>query len=134
MKLFNIFSRSFRVETFDHFNKKKLVQTFTDNMNSKTEPEITKIVNNNTSPYTKIVWLPDYKRFGMKGMSPELFSMIKKRVYDISGVTDTKTKVYFNNILVETGDFENYVNFDFWLFLVPFLLQFGALFVVHKCI
>ena len=109
-KLANIFSKSFMVETLDHINKKKLVQTFTDNMNSKTEPKITDIIVDNPTPYTKIVWLPDYARFGMKGMTSQLFSMIKKRVYDISGVTDKRTKVYFNNKLVETGDFENYVN------------------------
>jgi DNA topoisomerase II len=109
-KLANIFSKSFRVETLDHINKRKLIQTFSDNMNSKTTPKITELTANNLNPYTKIVWLPDYKRFEMGGMSPELFSMIKKRVYDISGVTDKKTKVYFNDKLVETRDFEKYVD------------------------
>ena len=94
-KLANIFSLSFRVETLDHINKKKLVQTFTENMNQKTKPKITEIKKDNPTPYTKIVWMPDYKRFGMTGMTPELFSMIKKRVYDISGVTDKKTKSLF---------------------------------------
>ena len=36
-KLANIFGKEFTVETVDHVNKKKLVQTFSNNMKDKTQ-------------------------------------------------------------------------------------------------
>tara|TARA_B100000963_G_scaffold346874_1_gene352600 strand:- start:1295 stop:5023 length:3729 start_codon:yes stop_codon:yes gene_type:complete len=107
-KLANIFGKLFRVETVDHFNQKKFIQEFSNNMNDKTKPKITTVTKAN--PYTKITWLPDYERFGMKGMSDDVVSVIKKRVYDIAGVTDKKTKVYFNGKLVECREFEKYID------------------------
>lgn len=109
-KLANIFGKKFRVETVDHFNKKKLVQEYSENMTVKTKPKITSITKDNPIPYTKITWLPDYERFGMTGMNDELESIIKKRIYDISGITSKNTKVYFNNKIVEVKDFEKYVD------------------------
>ena len=55
-KLANIFSKRFTVETVCHVNKKKYIQEFTDNMNTKTQPKITASQH---KPYTKITWLPD---------------------------------------------------------------------------
>ena len=107
-KLANIFGKLFRVETVDHFNNKKFVQEFSNNMNDKTVPKITTVTK--AAPYTKITWLPDYERFGMSGMSDDIVSIIKKRVYDIAGVTDKKTKVYFNGKMVECREFEKYVD------------------------
>merc|ERR1712127_879508 len=74
-------------------------------MNDKTVPKITTVTK--ATPYTKITWLPDYERFGM---SDDILSIIKKRVYDIAGVTDKKTKVYFNGKMVECREFEKYVD------------------------
>jgi DNA topoisomerase II len=107
-KLANIFGKEFIVETVDHVNKKKLVQTFSNNMKDKTQPTITSVEIK--QPYTKITWLPDYKKFNMTGMTKELENIIKKRVYDIAGVTDKKTKVYFNDKQVECREFEKYVD------------------------
>ena len=93
------------METVDHFNQKKFIQEFSNNMNDKTKPKITTVTKAN--PYTKITWLPDYERFGMKGMNDEVVSVIRKRVYDIAGVTDKKTKVYFNGKLAECRNLKN---------------------------
>ena len=107
-KLANIFGKRFRVETVDHFSQKKLIQEFTNNMKDKTKPKITTVTKAN--PYTKINWLPDYERFGMTGMNEDIMGIVKKRVYDIAGVTDKKTKVYFNGKMVECREFEKYVD------------------------
>ena len=48
--------------------------------------------------------------FNMTGMTKELENIIKKRAYDIAGVTDKKTKVYFNDKQVECREFEKYVD------------------------
>ena len=105
-KLANIFSKRFTVDTVCHINKKRFTQTFSDNMNKREEP----IVKPTTvKPFTCITWLPDYERFGMTGLTDELRQLIKRRTYDMAGVTDKHTKVYFNEKLVETRGFEKYV-------------------------
>tara|TARA_Y100000991_G_scaffold215072_1_gene204392 strand:- start:35 stop:3640 length:3606 start_codon:yes stop_codon:yes gene_type:complete len=109
-KLANIFGKRFSVETVDHINKKKLVQVFSNNMQEKTDPIITTIKREKISPYTKITWLPDYERFGMDGLNDDIISIIRKRTYDIAGVTDKSVKVYFNNKLLDIKDFEKYVD------------------------
>jgi len=106
-KLANIFGKRFEVETVCHINSKKFKQTFTDNMNKKDKPKITSCKG---KPYTKIVWLPDYSRFSMDGLNNEIKNLIKKRVYDIAGVTDKDTKVYFNDKLIDVRSFEKYVD------------------------
>ena len=90
-KLANIFSKKFIVETVCHVTNKKFYQEFTNNMKNKTNAKIT---NTKSKPYTKIVWLPDYERFGMKEPGDNVRALIKKRVYDIAGITDKNTKVY----------------------------------------
>tara|TARA_B110000208_G_C11800816_1_gene442157 strand:- start:51 stop:3653 length:3603 start_codon:yes stop_codon:yes gene_type:complete len=109
-KLANIFSKQFIVETVDHIKKLKLKQVFSNNMTVIGKPKITKLKKDNIVPYTKITWLPDYERFGVQGISEDLKLLIKKRVYDICGVTDTDTRVYFNNKLIETKNFEKYID------------------------
>jgi len=106
-KLANIFGKRFEVETVCHVNNKKFKQTFSDNMTKKDTPKITSC---KSKPYTKIVWLPDYSRFGMDGLNDDIINLVKKRVYDIAGVTDKDTKVYFNDKMVDVRSFEKYVD------------------------
>ena len=56
------------------------------------------------------LWLPDYKRFGMDGLEAEVRDLMVKRVYDIAGITDKETKVYFNDKLIESKTFDKYVD------------------------
>ena len=51
------------------------------------EPSITK---STAKPYTKITWKTDFKRFGINGFTDDMLSLMKRRVYDIAGVTDAK--------------------------------------------
>ena len=36
-------------------------------------------------PYTKVTFVPDFKRFGIEGLTDDIVSIMKKRVYDASG-------------------------------------------------
>ncbi len=112
-KLANIFSKRFEIETICHINQKKFKQEFTDNMANRTKAKIT---SNTSKPYTRITWLPDYKRFSMpNGLTDDIKSLIARRVYDIAGVTDKSTKVFFNDKAVEIKTFDKYVE----LYLPP---------------
>jgi len=78
-KLTNIFSKMFTVESVDRKQKLLYKQTWTENMEKKDVPSITKYTGD---PYTKITFLPDYQRFGLSGLTDDLYSIFAKRVYD----------------------------------------------------
>ncbi len=108
-KLVLIWSTYGSVETVDHVRGLKYVQEFKDNLSEICPPQITK--SGKTKPYTKITFKPDYNRLGLAGgLSPDLLSMLTKRVYDISAVTDSKLKVKYNGQLIATKNFEQYIN------------------------
>ena len=75
-KLVNIFSLSFKVETLDHINKKKPVQTL-QKIWIKNWTKITEIKKDNPHEPQKLKGCPTVM-LRMTGMTPELFSMIKK--------------------------------------------------------
>ena len=111
-KLVLIWSSYGKIETVDHTRRLKYVQEFKNNLDEICEPQITK-VKMNTKPYTKVTFFPDYKRFGIQGMTSDLFSLLKKRVYDIAAVTDQsakKVKLYFNDEEVKVSNFTQYIN------------------------
>ena len=100
--LTNIFSTSFLVETAD--GKNKYIQEFTDNLHKVSEPKITK----STDRYTKITYLPDYKRFGMDSLNDANFHMIRKRVIDIAAC-NRKIRLTFNGEKFEFNSFKQYI-------------------------
>ena len=106
-KLVLIYSKWGKIETVDHVRKKKYKQTFRDNLNIIEEPVITKT---KSTPYTKVTFLPDYKRFGIDTLTEDMFNLFKKRTYDIGIVTDTNVTVTFNSKPVHDKNFEQYVD------------------------
>ena len=83
-KLCNIFSIQFTVETVDRTRQKKFSQTWYDNMSRSSVPKIT---NYSNSSFTKITFTPDYKRFGVTGLTSDMKSLLVRRVYDLAGTT-----------------------------------------------
>ena len=105
-KIVNIFSTHFEVETADRFNKKKYTQHFYENMKKVDDPIIVKYTG---QPYTKISWKTDFNRFGINGFSKNMISLMKRRVYDIAGVTDNNVKVYYNEEKINIKTFQDYI-------------------------
>ena len=106
-KLVLIWSTYGRVETVDHIRGFKYVQEFNNNLDEICKPTITKC---KTKPYTKITFKPDYKRLGLDGPSADFVSLLKKRVYDISAITDKTIKVKYNDKLVPVKNFQQYID------------------------
>jgi DNA topoisomerase-2 len=110
-KLALIWSTYGRVETVDHMRGLKYVQEFRGNLTEIGAPEITKIKT--TKPYTKVCFRPDYQRLKIGGLTPDMLSLLKKRVYDIAAVTDQSTKkvkVSYNGVQVPVKNFQNYID------------------------
>jgi DNA topoisomerase-2 len=110
-KLALIWSTYGRIETVDHIRGLKYVQEFRGNLTEIGTPEITKIKT--TKPYTKVCFRPDYARLKIPGLTADMLSLLKKRVYDIAAVTDQSTKkvkVTYNGTQVPVKNFQNYID------------------------
>jgi DNA topoisomerase-2 len=108
-KLALIWSICGSIETVDHIRGLKYKQEFNDNLNVICPPQITKCTGK--KPYTKISFCPDYARFGMpEGLTPDIISLLKKRVYDVAAVTDKTLKVKYNSQLIPVKNFVQYID------------------------
>lgn len=108
-KLANIFSTRFDIEIVDNKNKVIYNQTFSNNMYKKEAPVIKKFKGKKQS-YVKLTFLPDYKRFGLEGLTDDIMALFKKRIYDLSACTKSVVKVYFNDELIEINNFKDNVS------------------------
>ena len=105
LKLTNIFSKSFTIETVDHYRQKVFHQVFSNNMLDKSKASIKTTPK---LPYTKITFLPDYERFGMTCMTDDIFDLIKRRTIDAAACTNKNVSVFFNDEKIPVKDFEKY--------------------------
>jgi DNA topoisomerase-2 len=106
-KLVLIWSTYGRIETIDHIRGLKYIQEFKNNLDEICKPTITKCKN---KPYTKITFKPDYKRLGLPGLTEDMISLLKRRVYDVASVTDKNVKVKYNSELIPIKNFQNYID------------------------
>lgn len=106
-KLVLIWSTHGSVETVDHIRGLKYRQEFNNNLDQICKPSITKC---KTKPYTKITFKPDYARLGIDGLTPDMISLLKKRVYDVAAVTDKSLKVKYNSNLIPIKNFQQYID------------------------
>ena len=106
-KLVLIWSSWGKIETVDHIRGLKYVQEFKENLNIIGKPSISKCKN---KPYTKVSFKPDYQRLKLNGLTNDMKNLFKKRVYDISAVTDKNVKVKFNGNLVPCKNLEQYID------------------------
>jgi DNA topoisomerase-2 len=106
-KLVLIWSTQGSVETVDHIRGLKYRQEFNNNLDQICKPSITKC---KLKPYTKITFKPDYARLGINGLTPDMISLLKKRVYDVAAVTDKSLKVKYNSTLIPVKNFQQYID------------------------
>lgn len=106
-KLVLIWSSEGSVETIDHTRGLKYSQTFSSNLDVIGKPKITKCKN---KPYTKITFKPDFARFGITGLTPDMKNILIKRIYDVAAITDKNIKVKFNGQQVAIKTFPQYVD------------------------
>ena len=106
-KLANTLSRQFRIRTVDSKEGKQYEQIFRDNMYVREDPQIKKT---KASSFTEISYIPDYERFGMKGMTNDILGLLKKRAYDMAVCTDIYVSVYFNGEKIKCKSFQDYID------------------------
>lgn len=107
IKLVLIWSTWGSIETIDSVRGLKYTQEFKNNLDVIGEPKIIKCKN---KPYTKIEFKPDYKRLGLvNGLTSDIVSLLKRRVYDIAAVTDKSIKVKLNKEIIPVKNFQHYI-------------------------
>lgn len=106
-KLVLIWSTWGRIETVDHIRGLKYVQEFGDNLDKVGKPSITKC---KSKPYTKVSFKPDYARLKLPGLTPDMVALLKRRVWDIAGVTNKSIRVKYNEQIIPTKNFQQYVD------------------------
>lgn len=108
VKLIFIWSIYGCVETVDHIRGLKYKQEFKNNLSEICKPKITAVKSG--KPYTKITFIPDYKRMKIGGLSDEFKRFLVRRTYDIAAVTDKTIKVKVGSRQLSVKDFQSYVN------------------------
>ena len=111
-KLTNIFSTYFKIETVDWHRKLIYSQEYRDNMKTKGEPTVSSYKG---EPFTRITYIPDYKKFNMTGMNENIYNLIKKRTIDMFACSRGQLDIYFNDIKVDLKSFTDYMK----LYLEP---------------
>ena len=104
-KLANIFSKEFIVETVDHRRKRSYSQRFHENMKSRDKPVVKA---SSKAPSTTIKFLPDFHRFGIRGLDADMMKLLQKRVYDACATTPNTVSVFFNDVKLDAKDFEKF--------------------------
>ena len=101
-KLCNIFSVHFEVETVS--KGRKYSQVFKNNMEIIGKPTISTYSGKD---YTKITFVPDFKRFGMSLFDSDIISVFYKRVYDMCA-TVKNTEIYLNDKKLMINNLKEY--------------------------
>jgi len=100
-KLTNIYSKRFIVETAD--GKNKYIQEFSENLSKIGKPKITKLRKN----YTKIIFYPDFERFGLEKNNETIQKLLLRRVLDIAAYCP-KLDITYNGEKINIKSFSDY--------------------------
>jgi DNA topoisomerase II len=71
---------------------------------------LNKQISQNTKTFAEFSYLPDYERFGMTGLTSDMYNLLMKRCYDIAACTiSAGVKVFVNDEEIKCKDFNTYV-------------------------
>jgi DNA gyrase/topoisomerase IV subunit B len=110
VKLVNLFSKKFIIETIDSDNSLKYIQEFTDGLENKSKPKVTK---NSGKSYTKITFIPDYQKFSMKKLDKDTISLLSRRVYDCIACTNKNVSIFLNGEKLKGKGLVDYAKYFF---------------------
>ncbi len=112
----NIYSSFFEVHTIgydrvDEKNAKKIEykQVFRNNMFETEKAIINNKISQSSKTFTKITFTPDYERFGMTGLTNDMYNLLIKRCYDIAACTEKTIKISVNDQEIVCRDFKDYI-------------------------
>lgn len=123
-KLSNIYSKEFEVHTIgsdkikeedgkivpdEDAKKVEYKQMFKNNMYDISPPEINRKISQASKTFTQITYLPDYERFGMTGMTNDMYALLIKRCFDIAACTSKTVTITVNDVEIKCREFKDYI-------------------------
>ena len=93
VKLVNIFAKQMEVMVVDAGRKLSYQQTYSLNMTKIDEP---KVKASKSKSSVAIRWEPDFARFGMTEITPDMLKLIERRVWDLAMTVGKDVKVIWN--------------------------------------
>ena len=108
VKLVNIFAKEMKVVIHDKARKLLYQQTFADNMTTIGKPDVTTPKKKPDVLSVGIGWKPDFARFGMTEITPDMRRLIERRVWDLAMTLGKEVKVTFNGELVKCRTLVDY--------------------------
>ena len=106
-KLAFIMSAKASLRTVDHVRGLEYFQEFTDNLSVIGKPTIKKC---KSKPYTTVTIKPQYKRFGLDGLTADIMALLKRRTYDMAAIVGNSVKVKYNGVLIPAKNFQQYID------------------------
>ncbi|BAA96596.1 putative topoisomerase II [Oryza sativa Japonica Group] len=107
VKLANLFSTEFIIETADGCRMKKYKQVFSENMGKKSVPHITDC--NQGENWTIITFKPDLAGFNMTYLEEDHVTLMWKRVVDMAGILGDSVQVEWDGVRLRINSFNDYV-------------------------
>ncbi len=105
VKLVNIFAKQMEVMIVDAGRKLAYNQVFSLNMTKIGEP-VVKASKSKSS--VAIRWEPDFARFGMTEITPDMLKLIERRVWDLAMTVGKDIKVHWNGELLKCRNLSEY--------------------------
>ena len=105
VKLVNIFAKTMELTIVDDGRKLKYEQTFENNMTKINPPVVAKTKE---KALVRVKWNPDFARFGMKEISPDMIRMIERRVWDLAMTLGKDVKVSWNDGVIKCKNLTEY--------------------------
>lgn len=112
-KLAGIFSKIFTIDTVDHINKKKYVQTWCNNLADVSAP---KISASSVKPYTQVTFSPDLTRFNWGGgavptvIPADMLDVLATRVVDAAACAGRDCRITLNGTPIASNTFQKYIH------------------------
>ena len=106
VKLVNIFAKTMDICIKDAARGLVYNQSFEENMTIIPKPSVAKAKNKKSS--VMIRWEPDFPRFGMKEITPDMLRLIERRVWDLAMTVGKDVKVSWNGNVLKCKNLVEY--------------------------
>jgi DNA topoisomerase-2 len=108
VKLTNVFSTTFSIETLDLERGLKYTQTWNDNMSKCSKAKVTRPRKAPKHGYVRISFTPDLAKFSLPALDENFVSLIHRRSYDACACTGPDVGVFFNAAKLPCKSFQGY--------------------------
>ena len=105
VKLVNIFAKHMEVNIVDSTRKLSYKQVFDENMTKIHKPTVKESKSKSS---VAVRWQPDFARFGMTEITPDMMRLIERRIWDLAMTVGKDVKVSYNGEVLKCKNLVEY--------------------------